>query len=213
MSVVCHELHQLANRLPRHRFPIDMAVIPKNGIYLLFEAGELGHGVERIVRVGTHTGNNRMRSRLEEHFIKEHKDRSIFRKNIGRALLARAQDPFITDWELDLTASAAKAQYAGRIDMHKQQETERQVTKYIQENLSFVVLRVDDKMERLGLESKLISTVSTCRVCGPSAHWLGHFSPKDKIRQSGLWLVNELYKTPLTPNELGELAQLTRMSA
>ena len=67
--------------------------VPLNGIYLLYERGELGHGADRIVRVGTHTGKNQLVSRLKQHFVHENKDRSIFRKNIGRAILNRQQDP------------------------------------------------------------------------------------------------------------------------
>lgn len=48
------------------------------------------------------------------------------------------------------------------------------------------------------LESRVISTVSLCNDCTPSATWLGNFSPKEKIRESGLWIVNELYKEPLS---------------
>ena len=40
--------------------------------------------MDRIVRIGTHTGENQLRSRLMQHFVKENKNRSIFRKNIGR---------------------------------------------------------------------------------------------------------------------------------
>jgi len=38
-----------------------------------------------------------MPSRLLQHFVMENKDRSIFRKNIGRALLARAGDPYAVE--------------------------------------------------------------------------------------------------------------------
>ena len=31
---------------------IDRATAPRNGVYLVFEIGELGHGGDRIVRVG-----------------------------------------------------------------------------------------------------------------------------------------------------------------
>jgi hypothetical protein len=93
MSAVCTELHELLTSLPRHHFPFDASRIPLNGIYVLFEDGEVAHGTDRIVRVGTHNGDLRLSKRLIEHFVNENKDRSIFRKNIGRALLHRANDP------------------------------------------------------------------------------------------------------------------------
>jgi hypothetical protein len=49
----------------------------------MFEAGESGHGTDRIVYVGTHTGPGNLPARLAEHFVRENKDRSIFRGNIG----------------------------------------------------------------------------------------------------------------------------------
>lgn len=81
---------------------------------------------------------------------------------------------------------------------------EKQVSKYIQENLSFVIIEIFDKSSRLFYESKLISTVSLCNDCYSSNDWLGKYSPKDKIINSGLWLVNELYKQPFTEDELEE---------
>ncbi len=202
---LCHLLHQLVSGLPVHRFPYDESQIPRNGIYVLFEDGELAHGANRIVRIGTHTGDNQLRSRLKQHFLNDMKDRSIFRKNIGRCLLNQANDPFLVFWELDLTSHAAKLAHAAKIDFTKQSEIERRVSEYIQGHLRFVVFEVQEKNRRLDLESKLVSTVSLCGNCGPSAEWLGRHSPKNKIILSGLWQVNELRKTPLTADELEEL--------
>ena len=53
MSDLCHRLHQLVNGMERFRFPFDESRIPRNGIYILFEAGERAHSGDRIVRVGT----------------------------------------------------------------------------------------------------------------------------------------------------------------
>jgi hypothetical protein len=208
MSEICRELHIFANGLPRYSFPFNSKSLPQNGIYILFESGELAHGVDRIVRVGSHTGRNQLRSRLEQHFIKENKDRSIFRKNIGRALLNRDRDSFLEQWELDLTTHAAKQIYSAMIDSEKQKLVERRVTDYIQGHFQFVVFDVREKEERLQLESKIISTVSWCEDCWPSPGWLGLSSPKKKIRSGGLWIVNELYKQPLTEADLHHLRTL-----
>jgi hypothetical protein len=162
-------------------FPFDKQEIPENGIYILFEKGEFAHSINRIVRVGTHTGQNQLRSRLFQHFLKENKDRSIFRKNIGRALLNKDKDPFLEKWEWDLTTRNAKDQHSNSIDFEKQKEIEKRVTKYIQDNFSFVVFRIDDKDKRLYFESRIISTVSLCEECKPSEHWLGNFSPTNNI--------------------------------
>lgn len=211
MSEICSELHQLFNNLERFRFSFDESKIPLNGIYVLFEAGEKAHGRDRIVRIGTHTGDNQLRSRLQQHFINENKDRSIFRKNIGRALLNGRGDMFLKQWELDLTSRKDREKYGHMVNFKKQARIEKTVTEYIQNKLSFGVFQVDNKEERLSLESKMISTVSLCKECGPSRNWLGLSSPKTQIRESGLWLVNELYKEPLTENDLKKLKKLCRI--
>ncbi len=211
MSNKCKKLHELFNNIKTYRFPFDDSSIPKNGIYILFEKGEsgkLGHNTNRIVRVGTHTGINQLRSRLKQHFINENKDRSIFRKNIGRALLNKSNDPFIKQWDLDLTTRDAREKYKDKIDFNKQQQIEKEVSRYIQNNFTFIVISIDDKETRLRLESRIISTVSLCKECGSSKNWLGNFSPKKKIRESGLWLVNELYKKEINKIELKQISCL-----
>lgn len=205
MSKNCEELHKFFNSLKRLRFPFNEEEIPKNGIYILFENREKAHGGDRIVRVGTHTGNNQLPSRLRQHFLNENKDRSIFRKNIGRALLNKEKDSFLNEWEIDLTTKEAKDKFLSSVNLEKQKQIEKQVSKYIQKNFSFVVFPVEDKKKRLEIESKIISTISFCSECKFSENWLGLFSTKEKIRESGLWLVNELYKQPLSDKEIEEL--------
>lgn len=208
MSDQCGMLHQHLNQLKKFTFPFDKQAIPQNGIYILFEKGEYAHNNDRIVRVGTHTGENQLRSRLHQHFLKENKDRSIFRKNIGRALLTEREDHFLEQWELDLTTRKAKEQHRSSIDFDKQKEIEKEVTHYIQNNFSFVVFHVDEKDRRLEIEQKIISTISLCNECGPSDNWFGCNSPKKKIRESGLWLVNGLYKEPMSQEDMEWLTEL-----
>lgn len=205
MSNICEHLHHLFGQLPAFGFPFDFDKLPRNGIYILFELGESAHETKRVVRIGTHTGQNQLPSRLQEHFAKENKDRSIFRKNIGRAILNKTNDPFLVQWDIDLTTSHAKITNSGKIDQIRIKAVEKQVTNYIQQNFQFVVFSVADKEKRLHLESAIISTVSLCDKCQPSVDWLGLHSPVEKIRESGLWLVNGLYKTPLFEREFDEL--------
>jgi hypothetical protein len=212
MSENCNTIHQWFNGIKKFTFPFDKQDIPKNGIYILFEKGEFAHSTNRIVRIGTHTGQNQLRSRLFQHFLKENKDRSIFRKNIGRALLNKNNDSFLEKWELDLTTRNAKDQHSNSVDFDKQKEIEKRVTKFIQDNFSFVVFEIDDKDKRLYFESRIISTVSLCEECKSSENWLGNSSPKEKIRKSGLWLINELWKTPLNDEDMIELKQLLNVN-
>ena len=94
------------------------------------------------------------------------------------------------------------------IDQAKLQDTERRVTAYTQASFQFAVFGIETKADRLLWEAKLIGTVSRCRECGPSSTWLGLASPKERIRESGLWLVQELYKEPMSGKELDLLTKI-----
>jgi hypothetical protein len=192
MTHACQYIHDTVSRLPRLRRD-DVTKVPTNGIYMLFQKGEVGHGVERIVRVGTHRGQNNLAPRIREYLYTPNKDRSIFRKHVGRCLLARAGDPFLAQWEIDLTTKASREMHAHKVDRVRLHEVEAEVTQYMVENFSFAVLRVDTQAERLRSEECLLSTIFDCRDCGPSETWLGKFHPTSAIiRGSGLWNVQSL---------------------
>ena len=212
MSDLCARLHREFQQSPVFSFPFEDSAIPKNGIYVLYEAGETAHGANRIVRVGTHTGKNQLRSRLKQHFVNEQKDRSIFRKNIGRALLNRDNNSFLDQWEIDLTTREAKTKHGPVIDRAKQSAVEHMVTEVIQKHFHFAVFRMEEKHKRLELEARMIATISRCEDCGPSQQWLGLHSPKTKIRNSGLWLVNELCGEPFSKAGVIELERAVRQS-
>jgi hypothetical protein len=210
MSQTCIELHKLFANLRRYHFPFDEKSIPLNGIYVLFEKGEYAHGTNRIVRIGTHTGNDNLPKRLWEHFLIKNKDRSIFRKHVGRALLKRDNDPFFEQWEWDLTSSASKRKYASKLNRKKQVQTEELVTRHIQDNLSFIVLPITSKQRRLALEAKFIGQVSSCEDCGPSGSWLGSYAPATKIQKSGLWQIQKVFGKGMTDSDMEELRKIVR---
>ena len=195
MESACLKIHKWANNLSRLAWPFDAGDIPSNGIYLFFEKGEKYCGFDRIVRVGTHTGDNNLVKRLEEHLVKENKDRSIFRKNIGRALLNKKKDPFIEQWNWDRTTAESRSKFNWTADDElKQHDVESDVSNYMRNNLSFACIPISSKKERLAYEAYLIRTLSADPSFIPSKNWLGNYSPIEKIRNSGLWLVNELSK-------------------
>ncbi len=197
----CQIIHEKISNLKRFSFPFNECDIPKNGIYILFEKGEKAHNGDRIVRIGTHTGKDQLISRLNQHFVMENKDRSIFRKNIGRAILNKNNDKYLEVWEIDFTTSVNREKYGHLIKKQHQFEIEKNISNYIQNNFSFSVIRIDNKEDRMIIESKLISEVSNCLFCNKSKNWLGNYSTKYKIRESGLWLVNELYKDGFNDEE------------
>ena len=197
------KLHIIFNEQKRFSFPFKQLEIeiPKNGIYIIFEKGEKYGDLDRIVRIGTHTGNNQLRSRLNQHFVKENKNRSIFRKNIGRCFLNKDKNPYLKLWELDTTSRADKEKNLKLLDLDFEKQLEKRISDYIQINLSFCVFQVDTKEERLFWESKIISTLAKSNELKPSAEWLGNYSTKKRIREIGLWQVNELFNEILTEEE------------
>jgi hypothetical protein len=207
MRNIVLELHQIFNKKKRYSFPFEHFIneIPKNGIYIIFENGEKYKTLDRIVRVGTHTGNNQLRSRLNQHFINENKNRSIFRKNIGRCFLNKENNPYLSLWELDITSKAEKEKNLKLLDLDFEKKMEKRISNYVQTNLSFCVFKIDTKDERLFWESKIVSTLAKATDIKSSENWLGNQSTKDKIRVSGLWQVNELYNDSLTELEFDQL--------
>ena len=118
MSELCRWLHEQLEQLPLFQYPFNLRELPENGIYFFYEKGETwGHGgtKPRVVRVGTSKDGN-LRKRLAEHFLLDERkmsfdaykpaprERSIFRKNIGRALLNQRKDEYLKIWELDFTS-------------------------------------------------------------------------------------------------------------
>ena len=200
MINICNEIHQLCSKLPRYKYKFNILDLPKNGIYIVFEKSEHAHNTDRIVRIGTHIGQDNLPVRLQEHFYNENKNRSIFRKNIGRAFLQN--DKYLEIWNMDFFPKINRKQYANKINPKKQADIENQVSDFIRKNVSFVILPIENEKQRLEFEAKIIGTVSLCKECAPSKKWLGLSSPEEKIRCSGLWQKQYLYKTPLDEVDL-----------
>ena len=200
------ELHKLLNNLTRYSYPFEenLISIPSNGIYIKFEKGEKIEGLDRIVRIGTHTGNNQLHSRLFQHFENENQRRSIFRKNIGRCFLIKEKNSYLKYWDLPLTSKADKNKNIQNINIDFERSIEQRVSTYIQNNFSFCVFQVDNKEDRLFWESKIIATIAQSGIKATSS-WLGNYSPKTKIKQYGLWQIQGLTKPPLTLIEFEKL--------
>lgn len=210
MKSLASRLHILFNEQKRFSFPFKQQIneIPENGIYIIFENGEKFGDLDRIVRVGTHTGEKQLRSRLNQHFIKENKNRSIFRKNIGRCILSKNNSSYLPLWELDTTSKADREKNLRLLDLDFEKKIELKISEYIQTNLSFCFFQIDTKEQRLFWESKIISTLAKSNELKPSKNWLGNYSTKEKIKSVGLWQVNELFNSSLTEQEFEELKKL-----
>lgn len=218
MSDTCKWLHIQLEQLPVIKFPFELKKLPENGIYFFYEDEELwGHGgfKPRIVRIGTHKDGN-FRSRINEHFVLDEskmnfdrmkaapRERSIFRKHIGSALLNERQDNYLETWEIDFTSRRNREGFGHLRDIQKEKEVESTITKILRKNFSFRFVIVDDQLSRMGsegLERSLIGTISHCKLCKSTNDWLGRHSPKKQIRESGLWLVHHLKANELSDRD------------
>lgn len=227
MSETCQWLHQILEELPLVTYPFGLSSLPENAIYFFYEEGETwGHGGDnlRIVRVGTHRGGT-FRGRMNEHYLvndskmdfdihsaRPH-DRSIFRKNIGRALLNRDGDNYLHVWDLDLISANNRTQHTHLRDVGKEKALEREVTRILRQQFCFRFIVVDDRKDRVGdkgLERAIIGTVAQCHLCTPSEGWLGNHSPIDKVRTSGLWQVQHLNSPGISENDRDAIERAVR---
>lgn len=214
----CEWLHGELRQLPIVRFPFELGDLPENGVYFFYEEGETwGHGGNeaRITRIGTSREGN-FRSRIAEHYLLDESkmnfdinrpaphERSIFRKNIGRALLNRQKDDYIKVWELDFTTREKSEAFRHLRDVQKERALESNITQLLRSSFSFRYIILDSQEKRMGtggIESSLIGTVARCLLCRPSPNWLGNYSPDSRIRESGLWLVQHLRAAPLSDRD------------
>ncbi len=171
------------------------------GVYFFFESGECrqnGHGELRVVRVGTHTGNNStLGSRLFEHKVDG--GRSVFRDHINAALKNRVKARNLDQPDYRRATCVRHASC---------------ISTYI-EKMPFLWLRVDDLKARKRIERTTVSLLSNWDrepIDKPSQNWLGHFREDPrcpnrnhrKVKKSGLWNVH--YTTlRKDPNRLFDL--------
>ena len=208
MSSLCYDLHQLFNSMPRYTFENIDQIPFKNGIYVFFEKGEKYGKFDRIVRVGTDTGKNQLISRMRQHLIKENKDRSIFRKNIGRAMLAQRNSCLLEYWNIDFTASKNKFLFYNEQKNAECLALEKEISAFMKENFSFVVFNVETKEERLRLEAGIISTLYNSNDFVASDKWLGNYVPETRgtnVKRARMWLSQGLRANPLTEEEFKKL--------
>lgn len=216
MPESCEWLHANLERLPLLRIPFTPTAFPHNGIFFLYEEGETlsnRKGVPRVVFVGSHRGTGNLWNRVNEHFLQDREsddfdrnqrkpsDRSILRKNIGRALLNQKKDPsYLEIWNISFTGRENRERFGERRDIEKERKLEREITKLLQKEFSLRFVILEEAGNREGqdsLKARLIGTVAQCPTCCPSLKWLGRHSPEEKIVASGLWQTQFLKAAPL----------------
>jgi hypothetical protein len=229
MSEKCEWLHTQLEHRRTVKYPFSLETLPENGVYFFYELGEAwGHGGDkpRIVRVGTSKDGN-FQSRIAEHYLLDETkmnfnaqrsaphDRSIFRKNIGRALLNKHKDNYLNVWELDFTSHKAREEHASQRHIEKEKKIESEITQLLRNKFSFKYIELDSRTPRMGksgLESALIGTLAHCPLCKASEDWLGKYSPKPQICEGKLWLVQHLSAKPITEQDKETIQNAIRAS-
>jgi hypothetical protein len=199
-----YKLTALFNQAQRHKYPYKESEIAKNGIYIMFEKGEKHLAFDRIVRIGSHTGPNRLFSRIDEHYIgDDHRD-SIFRKHLGRCFLTiDKQTDYIKCWDLKIKKIVDKAKNFDKIKWELETKYENKITEYIKNKFTFIVIpNLTDEINRLRLEKGLIASFAQADERTISENWLGKFHPDSKISSSGLWNIQGIKGKPLTDKEI-----------
>jgi hypothetical protein len=175
---------------------------PRRGVYFFFEEGEeragSGEG-PRVVRVGTHALNSGSRTTLWNR-LSQHRGSartgsgnhrgSVFRLLVGEALGNREPALRLESW--------GKGSSAGAETRVREKAHEKRVSTYLGA-MPFLWLELDDAPGpaslRGGIERNAIALLSGLvrgSVDPPSPNWLGHFSGRQKVRQSGLWNQNHV---------------------
>lgn len=202
--------------------------LPKRGVYYFQESGELNsleQGQSRVVRVGTHAvsagSKSTLQSRLRAHLgtkagLGNHRG-SIFRLHAGNAFLRKEERAIPTWGKGSVAPPELRADPAAR---DAEAALERQVSQYIG-GMTVLWIDVPDEPGSTSLRSVIernsIALLSNKRspVIAASQSWLGHFSPRQEIRESYLWNLNHIGETydPLFLEQLKYAINRTERSA
>lgn len=188
---------------------------PKRGVYFFFEPGETrsdsGEG-PRTTRVGTHALTPRSRTtlwnRLSQHRGVEstgggnHRG-SIFRLLVGAALKQRNPMNSPESWGIgsDPGAAARKLGVDRSTIKNLEHSLEQRVSQHIGA-MPFLYLSVDDTPGGESLRGQieqnsiaLLSNFERDSLDPPSSSWLGQYSDRPRVRESGLWNNNHVNQT------------------
>ncbi|MEH6745828.1 MAG: hypothetical protein V7670_03230 [Maribacter arcticus] len=205
-------IHEYFNSQKRFTFPYDKKELKEitgsNGLYVLFEKGEVYNGMDRIVRVGSHDGSDNLIKRLGHHFISKRRRKSVFKKHVGRCFLNIANDPYLEHWDRPFKSRKDKEKHKGFVDEEYEKKYEELVTNHINEKLSFVIIpKIFDPKKRERIEMGLISLLNQSSEKIASKKWLGNSHPDIRIRNAKIWNIEGLKHKPLGLKEFRELIE------
>ena len=212
MTDIYDYIHEYFNNQKRYLFPYDRKNLKEltdsNGLYVLFEKGEKYNGFDRIVRIGSHDGNDRLIKRLGNHFNSKKHRSSVFRKHIGRCFLNIAEDKYLEHWNRPFKSKVEKEFHKEFVDLEYEKLYEEKVTEHIQRNLTFAIIpKIYDKLKRDRIEEGLISSLNQSEKKISSDNWLGNFHPDKRIQNAKIWNIEYLKHRPLSLKEFKELIE------
>jgi hypothetical protein len=178
---------------------------PAKGVYFFREPGEFRSSQldsPRVVRVGTHAVSANSKStlwgRLKTHLGTRagggnHRG-SIFRLHVGAALIAK-DGGLVRTWGVG--SSAPPTLRASETAQEVEAAYEQRVSEHIGAMTVLWVAVPDEPgpgSVRAFIERNAIALLSNgfSPYDQASKGWLGHYSPRDEIRRSGLWNLNHV---------------------
>ena len=198
-AAVSASVHRILAALPARRFPISRRDVPPDGIYLLYEEGETvqieDQEFDRIVGVGTHSGEGRLARRLGIHASGDRRG-SDLRLHLGSAFLAQANsaDPRLRTWLGEKRTPMP--------------DVEEAVSTLIRERFAVRCIPVSDRQERQELEQALTALLARNPVTPPSEGWLGRHAARREIRSSGLWNTQHFDAPQLNATQIARITDL-----
>ena len=118
------------------------------------------------------------------------KDRSIFRKNIGMAMLNKeGKKSYLQTWDRDFTKRDIRENHSHMRDVVLEKKIEVDISKLLQDNFSFRFIIIENQRERKGpsgMERRLIGTLSKCLLCHASDSWLVQHTGSDGLVSSDM---------------------------
>lgn len=175
--------------------------LPKKGVYFFFEPTETRKFKPdklRVTRVGTHAVSRGSKSSLWQR-IKTHIGTnsgggnhrgSIFRLHIGDSILNKKNEKNkYKSWGLGQTGT--------RDEKDREKPIESFVSDYISK-MSILWVEIGDesgpKSDRAYIEKNAIGllTFAVPEIDSKSREWIGNYSVKECIRESGLWNINHV---------------------
>jgi len=200
--VSAENIHRMFHEIREYTWKTLGDIPYSNGLYVVFERTEEYKGFKRITKVGTHRGDGNLKNRLETDFIREDKNWSMLRKNIGRAILNKNNDPYLKIWDMDTGTTETRLRYADQMDEVKERDIEKRITMFLRDQVTFAVLEVESWYERMRIEEAIVATLNRDPEFIPSDNWFGRFSPEYAIRNSGLWMKRGLDRLPIKRTEM-----------